>query len=269
MAVQRSRASIAVSHLHPGKHMPHQLRLALVHPRRDRPTARRFHTLLSGLNASVHARAVERGWIVDDVPSADLGRAAARAAARSADAVVIMGGEDVDPRLYGGPVEYPGSGEHQSRADAVEIAIVLDTIGRGAPLLGICRGHQLVNVALGGTLVPHLPAPHRAGTPEHAAREPFVRTTLHLDTADLVPDVPAPGDVRCSHHQAVARLGAGLRIAARSTDDVVEAVVHESAPVTGVQWHPEHSATARRDLDALLARLERQRAGVTSVARRV
>lgn len=149
----------------------------------------------------------------------------------------------------------------RAAADIAEIAVIRDAVARHAPLLGIRRGLQLINVSFGGTLVQHLPPDRRQ---RDAGADPFVTTTV----------VPVPGTdadgldlaspVRCTHHQAVGELGDGLTVVARAGDGVVEAVLHEDAPLTGVQWHPEHSDVA---VDQLTALLERMRGQLDRVSR--
>ncbi|HWV50835.1 MAG TPA: gamma-glutamyl-gamma-aminobutyrate hydrolase family protein [Microbacterium sp.] len=231
--------------------------VALLHLRTRRPHAAGYQAELDALNASAVRTVARMGWEPVLVPTAELPTAETHAAARRADLIVLMGGEDVDPRLYGVRVDYPGSGHHEPRTDSTHIAVVLEAMQHHKPVLGICRGMQVLNVALGGTLVQHLPTVERhrgsAGT------DPFVRTVVRIESeTDLDADVDAAQSVRCTHHQAVDVLGTGLRVAARAADGVVEAVVHESAPLTGVQWHPEHPATAEEQLAPLLRRLERQ-----------
>lgn len=176
-------------------------------------------------------------------------------AAAAADVVVILGGEDLDPRCYGGAADYPESGGHEPDADAAHIAVVEQALAHRQPLLGVCRGLQVINVAFGGTLIQDLgPAStHRDGAGAGMARF----TTSAVDAAGL-PEAGG-GPVYCSHHQAIDRLGVDLVVAARAPDGVIEAVVHTRAPITGVQWHPEHPAVAETQLTPLLARLAAQR----------
>lgn len=226
--------------------------LALLHLRTERPHDPSFQRALDALNAPTVRVAREQGWEVVPVPSAEVPLEVTDEVVARADAVVIMGGEDVDPAFYGGPRSYPGSGHHEPRADRAHIAAVHRCIAAGTPLLGICRGLQIINVALGGTLVQHLPttAGHRNTGDDH-----FVRNRVTLIGGELAVAVDPTADVRCTHHQAIDVLGRDLVVAARAADGVVEAVVHRSAPVTGVQWHPEHPDTADTQLAPLLGRL--------------
>lgn len=230
--------------------------VAILHPRTRRAHAARYQQELDLLNETTVATVRRLNWQCLVVPTAEVPTAQTIGAARSADMVLLMGGEDVDPRLYGDQVDYPGSGHHEPRTDSTHIAVVLEALQHRKPLLGICRGLQLLNVALGGTLVQHLSANSHRGA-SHA--DAFVQMRVHLEQeTDLAADVDASRPVRCTHHQAVDVLGTGLVVAARSADGVIEAVVHESAPITGVQWHPEHPDTAATQLRSLLLRLERQ-----------
>lgn len=237
------------------------MRLALLHLRRQRPWDLRFQAALDELNRGTLAAVDSLGWTGRLVPCAEVPADVTREIAASADAVVILGGEDVDPKFYGGPTEYRDSGRHEPGADAAQIAVVRNALATGQPLLGICRGHQLLNVALGGTLIQHLPtvAHHRgsgSGDAAYVSQQVVVDRFTGLER-DV--DVDAAERPLCTHHQAVGKLGRGLKVAARASDGVIEAVVHASAPITGVQWHPEHPAVSLTQLTRLLRRLERQR----------
>lgn len=229
--------------------------LAVLHLRTERPHAPDFQVALDALNAPTLRVAEQSGWHAVPIASAEQPPEATADLVARADAVVIMGGEDVDPSFYGGPAEYPGSGRHEPEADRAHIDAVHRCLASATPLLGICRGQQIINVALGGTLVQDLPTTHlhRATGADH-----FVRNRVTVADSWLAAAVDASQDVRCTHHQAVDRLGEGLVVAARASDGVVEAIVHEAAPITAVQWHPEHPETADTQLALLLGRLAAQ-----------
>lgn len=201
---------------------------------------------LKTLSASVVATATAAGFEVARVVSdtGPLGEAAARA-----DMIVLTGGEDVDPALYGGAADYPGREEVFTDADVAQADLVRVAVATGTPLIGICRGMQLVNVALGGDLVQHLhdgghvrPGPGMLAHP--VTLEPDSRLAVALGAREF--------DVQSSHHQAVNRVGEGLRVVARADDGTVEAIEHESAPLWAVQWHPEDAGSRGTVLADLL-----------------
>ncbi|KUH39141.1 MULTISPECIES: gamma-glutamyl-gamma-aminobutyrate hydrolase family protein [Streptomyces] len=159
---------------------------------------------------------------------------AAAAAVSRVDALVVAGGPDVDPTRYGAPRD-PRTGPPAPERDAWELALLDAALAAGIPVLGVCRGMQLLNVVLGGTLVQHLD-----GHVREVGR--FARHTVKpvpgTRYGTLVPEVV---EVPTYHHQAVDRLGAGLVVSAYAEDGTVEAVESygTGAWVVGVQWHPE------------------------------
>ncbi|MGW7548163.1 gamma-glutamyl-gamma-aminobutyrate hydrolase family protein [Streptomyces sp. NPDC054770] len=150
------------------------------------------------------------------------------------DGLVIAGGPDVEPVRYGAEPD-PRTGPAARVRDAWELALVDAALAAGIPLLGICRGMQLLNVALGGTLVQHIDG--HAQVPGVFGRHPVkpVPGTRYAET------VPEETSVPTFHHQAVDRLGAGLLVSAHAADGTVEAIElpAERGWVLGVQWHPE------------------------------
>ncbi|MFJ3664351.1 gamma-glutamyl-gamma-aminobutyrate hydrolase family protein [Streptomyces sp. NPDC090119] len=163
------------------------------------------------------------------------------------DGVVIAGGPDVDPARYGAE-RGPRCGPPAPERDAWEIALIEAALAARVPLLGICRGMQLLNVALGGTLVQHLDG--------HAeAVGVFGAHPVHPVPGTLYAAVqPAGTSVPTYHHQAVDRLAPGLIPSAHAADGTIEAVELPSAQgwVLGVQWHPE-MGTDERVMRALIA----------------
>ena len=234
-------------------------RLAVVEVTRNRADRPAYHAKVQLLNASAAEAGTQGGWQVLRLAAADLTPAELLAATDACDAIVIMGGEDISPWFYGGATGYEGETPHFEEADAGQIALVRRAVDRGTPLLGICRGLQIINVALGGTIVQHIEdGIHRnVGVPvdqilrEHAVHllpGSILRRSLG-DTGILV---------QSAHHQSVGRLGAGLVPAGIAPDGLVEAVEHESAPITGVQWHPEAPDAPAEQLPLLLAGLQSQ-----------
>jgi putative glutamine amidotransferase len=232
--------------------------LAVVEVTRSRPDRPAYHAKVQTLNATVVDAGTDGGWTVVRLAAADLDTAALLDLTDSADAVVIVGGEDIDPRFYGAQNGYEGETTHYTDADEGQIALVQRAADRGTPLLGICRGLQIINVALGGDIVQHIDdGIHRnAGVPIDQSLSTHDVTLL--GTSDLA---AALGDTRISvqsaHHQSVGRLGAGLVPVATAPDGVVEAVEHASVPITGVQWHPEAPGSPATQLPLLLASLFR------------
>lgn len=229
-------------------------RAALIHVRTERPSSPAYQRLADRLND--HAARILRahGWQPALHAAGDASTAATLAAARNADLVIVMGGEDVHPEFYDGDVEYPRSGVHDRRADEAQIAVVHDAVRRGAPILGICRGHQVINVALGGGIVQHLPqdGTHRIDRPHGSKQHSFTPHAIHVtdDRWSHAIDLRTP--VQSSHHQAAGRLGSGLTEIAVGHDGVTEAIAHDDAPILGVQWHPEHPAAPAVHLTGLV-----------------
>jgi putative glutamine amidotransferase len=168
------------------------------------------------------------------------------------DALVITGGKDIDPAVYGQP-PHPATDEPGPQRDSWEFALVRGALRRRLPLLGICRGAQLLNVALGGTLHQHLPdvIGHDGHQPGNAVFSTLrVRTVPGTRLAGLL---GGSAEVRCYHHQAIAEVGEGLVVSARDADGVVEALeLPGHGFALAVQWHPEESLDDLRLFTALV-----------------
>jgi putative glutamine amidotransferase len=164
------------------------------------------------------------------------------------DGICLSGGPDLDPAAYGARVRHPELGPTEPALDAFELALAGAALERDIPVLAVCRGAQALNVACGGTLHQHIPG-HRqtapAGQPTHevgvAAGSQLARITR---TRSL--------EVNSFHHQAVDRLGAGLRITATAPDGTIEAI-EGAGFVIGVQWHAETLVAHRPLFEALVA----------------
>ena len=174
--------------------------------------------------------------------------------ADSADGVLFLGGGDVDATIYGHtePVNHEYGVDRA--ADDYSIEIIHSTIERDAPLLCICRGSQLLNVALGGDLIPDIENyhPHRGGSGDPM----FKDEQVILEPGSAIHQILGRDRlaVRSGHHQAVNRLGAGLVVSARAEDGIIEGTELPSATwVVGVQWHPEDDDGSASDRRALFS----------------
>ena len=157
------------------------------------------------------------------------------------DLLLLPGGVDIEPKRYGDEPS-PALGKTIPDRDEFDFAVLEEALAQNIPVMGICRGMQLINVYFGGSLWQDLPSEfpvkgvrHRGdhvGTRCHSIGvEPDSRLAAALGATNAV--------VNSMHHQAVRRLAPGFRITARAPDGVVEAIEHESLPVAGVQFHPE------------------------------
>jgi putative glutamine amidotransferase len=164
------------------------------------------------------------------------------------DALVVTGGAgDLDPTLYGDE-RHPETGPVQEERDAYELALVRGALEREMPVLGICRGMQILNVAYGGTIEQHLPEVlgheehrHTPGTfADHEVRLDPDSLAARAAGADRTP-------VKSHHHQGIKSVGSGLAVTGRAVqDDAVEAIEDPSCSfVLGVLWHPEEDENSR------------------------
>lgn len=151
------------------------------------------------------------------------------------DGVVLPGGGDVDPTFYG---QRPAASTEKTDVihDQMDMRVARACIEANKPLLAICRGMQVLNVALGGDLIQEVTAsevPHRDGF-----------HTVLLGSTSCVRKVMGRDQVNVSsyHHQAVGCLGTGLKATGRAADGCIEVIEHDVAPVLAVQWHPEDDA---------------------------
>ena len=206
--------------------------------------------------------------------------------------LIVGGGADINPRLYGqlpavtlpdrpahqplrryllGLILFPltwlvrklagrlGSSYRDPQRDAMEWHLIDQAVRRGLPVLGICRGQQLLNVYFGGSLHQSLDSFY--------VEDPEIRTILPrklitTQAGTCLAELLGPERrVNALHHQAIDRLGQGLRVAARDRNQIIQAVEHESLPfVLGVQWHPEYLPQLPRQRAIFGALVERARA---------
>jgi putative glutamine amidotransferase len=202
----------------------------LFHPERG---ARGVHTkLLDYLEHSVAEWLLERGALPFLIPvSSRVGEYVA-----AIDGLLLQGGADISPLAYGEqPLRPEWAGDPMR--DRFEIELVQACVAAGKPVLGICRGAQLINVALGGSLHQDIPAHRSDGYDRHAHE---VRLEPGSGLARLYGEL-GPRRVVSIHHQAINKLGRDLMVEARSVDDgIVEAIrMKGSSYVCAVQWHPE------------------------------
>jgi len=155
------------------------------------------------------------------------------------DGVVFSGGADVDPARYGAE-PHPETDTPQTRRDAGEMALLEAALERDMPVLAICRGFQLLNVARGGDLIQHLPEEVGHDVHKQVPGEFAVHPVEVKEGTRLAAIVGERSDVTSHHHQALGRVGDGLVETAWAADGTLEAVEDPSQRFTvGVQWHPE------------------------------
>ena len=195
----------------------------------------------AGVNAAYVSAVAAAGGIPlvlpPSVPATSTGALAA-----GLDGLLISGGADIDPARYGA-TPHPKLGTLEPDRDAFEIAMLDAARARGLPVLAICRGMQVVNVALGGTLWQDLPS-ERPGDVRHDgtwARTARVHAVEIVAGSALARSVGAGSvTVNSFHHQGVRRLAAGLAPTAAAPDGLVEGFESDHGPwLVGVQWHPE------------------------------
>ena len=175
------------------------------------------------------------------------------------DGLLLSGGADVDPALYGRD-PHEATDRPRTDRDRWERALLEGALDRDLPVLAVCRGLQVLNVALGGTLHQHLPevCGHERHRPVPGTYgTTAVRTVWGSKLAEIIGEV---AEVPCHHHQAIDSLGAGLWATATAGDGTIEAVErHGGGWVLGVQWHPEDGADPRV-FDAFVAEAARPEA---------
>ncbi len=161
------------------------------------------------------------------------------------DGLVFAGGVDLHPARYGEGMN--GSRKIDPLRDERELALARAFLRTGKPILGICRGHQLLNVLFGGTLIQHLET-----TPQHMAEGDTVHAITAEEGSFLHSLYGAHFSVNSNHHQAVGIPGEGIRVnAAADCDGTAEAFAHRSLPVFGVQFHPERMCLERAREDTV------------------
>jgi putative glutamine amidotransferase len=210
---------------------------------------------------SAYLRAVEQAGGIPVLLPPQLGAAARETLWRRLDALVLTGGGDIEPARFGESA-HPKTALVSPARDALELELVDRALTDDVPLFGICRGLQVLNVALGGTLHQHVPdvvgdaVQHSQAEKRHVATHPVKLLTEGTRLGDILgtPELA----VNSFHHQALRTLGRGLREVAWAPDQVIEAIEHEDRRrfVVAVQWHPEdlvdHDAAARALFSAVV-----------------
>lgn len=197
----------------------------------------------AGVNAA-YVRSIAQAGGIPVILTPTMGPESAAAILRRMDALVLTGGHDVDPGLYGEPASVH-LGPLDRQRDEFEIALFEAARTERLPILGICRGLQVINVAMGGTLWQDLPSEHpsevlheKSGTERDArlhsvALNPTSMLAVVLGTDAL--------EINSFHHQAIRDLGRGLSVSARAEDGIIEGVEEIGTDnwLLAVQWHPE------------------------------
>ncbi len=220
--------------------------IASLLPRSETPNRPSGHVAVSERYVEALQRAGARVVLLPavaggpDVPAGEL--------LAGADGLCLIGGGDLDPAVYG-QVRHERSYGFSAERDRVELVLARHAIGAGLPLLAICRGCQVVNVAMGGTLHQDLADVPGIDPGLHGRPHDLV-TSAHVVTAEpgsLLSHIAGATSIEgctCAHHQAVDRVGSGLTVTGRAPDGCVEAVEGSGTPglVLAVQWHPELTA---------------------------
>lgn len=172
----------------------------------------------------------------------------------SADAVIMLGGGDVEATRYGHDGPVPNEYGVDPRSDARQLRVIAEAVAADQTMLAICRGSQLLNVASGGSLIPNLPDGEHRGLPGEPM---FIDDVINIDPQSPLGEI-YPGrkqlTVRNGHHQAVAGVGDHLRVIARAPDGIIEGTMRmDKRWIIGVQWHPEDPAGSAEDRAAIFA----------------
>ncbi|PKQ17639.1 MAG: gamma-glutamyl-gamma-aminobutyrate hydrolase [Actinobacteria bacterium HGW-Actinobacteria-8] len=173
------------------------------------------------------------------LPPQDADPASVGAVLDGLDGLCLSGGYDVDPATYSQD-PHPETDAPRPQRDAWELALIAGARGRDMPMLGVCRGAQVLNVSRGGTLVQHVPDAVGHGGYQGSGGV-FVTMPVSISPGTLLARIhPARRDVPVYHHQSIAQLGDGLVVSALGDDGIIEAVEDPSLTFcVAVQWHPE------------------------------
>lgn len=175
------------------------------------------------------------------------------------DGLIIAGGTDVNPSIYG--ADQHETTQYQDDRDTHDTLLTKAALDSGLPLLAICRGMQILNTALGGTLHQHIPEilGHDRYRPQPGV---YGEVTLSIEPGTMLATIlGSTASAPCYHHQAVDKVAPVLKTVATSPEGLVEALeLTDNSPYTGwvlaVQWHPEHNPEDRRIIDAFVTHIQ-------------
>lgn len=171
------------------------------------------------------------------------------------DALLLPGGGDIVPARYGEET-LPECGPVDAELDDLQFAVLDAFVKAGKPVMGICRGHQVINTYFDGTLYQHIDAAaHHARDKEFLSMPGNTYDKVHASTAvsgSIIEELYGPNPViNSSHHQAVKTPGRGMKVIQTSDDGYVEGMIHTELPILSVQWHPERMSFALRREDTV------------------
>ncbi|MCS7005447.1 MAG: gamma-glutamyl-gamma-aminobutyrate hydrolase family protein [Cytophagales bacterium] len=166
---------------------------------------------------------------------------------KNVSGILITGGNDINPDLYGCWYELPRCGKLDTSRDALELWLIRYALANGIPLLGICRGHQILNVALGGTLIVDIPTDMPTSNIRHGKKNGHdAEHSLQIVQDTLLYKILQSDSltINSSHHQAVGKIAPSLKASAYAPDGIVEAIEPIEPQsfknfILGIQWHPE------------------------------
>ena len=160
---------------------------------------------------------------------------------RLCDGFLFVGGPDIEPWRYGQEL-LPECGPQNKERDAMEWKLMKAALAADKPVLGVCRGIQVLNAVLGGTLYQDIPSQYKTESSHEMPQPPYNRTAHLFRVVEGTPlaEFPLPEGINSRHHQAILELAPGLEIMAYAEDGIIEAVrLPEKRFVWAVQWHPE------------------------------
>jgi putative glutamine amidotransferase len=201
----------------------------------------------------MYVRSVEAGGGVPIEVSLTLAPGELQKLASEVDAIVLPGSPaDVDPARYHA-ARHANTADADAAREETDLALLRHCFGEGKPVLAICYGVQILNVHLGGSLIQDIPSEMRTTIQhswerrERGEPEPFHGVTMEAASRVALASGLAEMRVNSSHHQSIREPGRGLRVTARASDEVIEAVewAGDTNWITGVQWHPERMADHR------------------------